>query len=191
MKRHLGTLVTALCAAGLLFVVLTIIVPTLFGLQRYVITGGSMTGVIPRGAVIYSRITPIDQLKVGDIITFHPPGGSVAVTHRIMAIERGPNGDVAFETKGDFNAEPDPWNPITLNEPQQARYVFQIPLYGYVLAMLGMRSMRLLLIGIPAFIIALSILWSLWAKAGEEVARQADSKAAAVPDIPHDARSRA
>jgi signal peptidase I len=191
VKRYLGTLATALCAAGLFFVVFTIIAPALFGLQRYVITGGSMTGAISKGAVIYSKITPVDQLRVGDIITFHPPGGSVAVTHRIIAIESGSNGGVAFKTKGDFNEEPDPWNPITLNEPQQARYVFQIPLYGYLLAGLTMRNVRLLLIGAPAFIIALSMLWSLWAKAGEEAATQVDPRAAALPDVPHDARSRA
>ena len=33
-----------------------------------------MTGTIPKGAVIYSQITPVEQLKVGDIITFQPPG---------------------------------------------------------------------------------------------------------------------
>ena len=32
-----------------------------------------MTGTIPKGAVIYSKITPVEQLKVGDIITFIRP----------------------------------------------------------------------------------------------------------------------
>ena len=59
-----------------------------------------------------------------------------AVTHRIIAIEAGPDGRPAFRTKGDFNEAADPWNPVTLNEPQQARYVFQIPVLGYVLAAL-------------------------------------------------------
>jgi signal peptidase I len=190
VKRHLGTLATALCAAGLLFVVFTIIAPALFGLQRYVITGGSMTGTIPKGAVIYSKITPVERLRVGDIITFHPPGGSVAVTHRIIAMEQGPDGKPAFRTKGDFNEAADPWNPISLREPNQARYVFQIPYYGYLLAALSMRNVRLMLIGLPALIIALSLLWSLWRQAGEEVAQQSESEVATL-EVPHDARSRA
>ena len=33
-----------------------------------------MTGTIPKGAIIYSQLTPVEQLKVGDIITFNPPG---------------------------------------------------------------------------------------------------------------------
>ena len=89
-----------------------------------------MTGTIPKGAIIYSRITPTRQLQTGDIITFNPPGMSTPVTHRIVAVEQGPDGGPAFRTKGDFNEAADPWNPVTLNEPQQARYVFQVPLLG-------------------------------------------------------------
>ena len=128
-----------------------------------------MTGTIPKGAVIYSRSRRWSNSKAGDIITFNPPGYSAAVTHRIIAVEAGPDGGPAFRTKGDFNEVADPWNPITLNEPQQARYVFQVPLLGYVLAALSMRAVRIALIGLPAVLIALSLLWSLWREAGEEV----------------------
>jgi signal peptidase len=186
VKGHLSRLVTVLCVAALVFVVAAILLPSLLGLQRYVITGGSMTGTIPKGAVIYSRVTPVEQLRAGDIITFNPPGMSSAVTHRIVAVEEGPSGGPAFRTKGDFNETADPWNPITLNEPQQARYVFQVPLLGYVLAALSMRAVRIALIGVPAVLIALSLLWSLWREAGEEVARRIEDDG-----VPHDARGRA
>jgi signal peptidase I len=186
VKSLAGKVVTGLCAAALIFVVAAIVIPGLLGLQRYVITGGSMTGTIPKGAVIYSRITPVGQLKVGDIITFNPPGASGAVTHRIVGIETGSDDRPAYRTKGDFNEAPDPWNPVTLNEPQQARYVFQVPVLGYVLAALGMRAVRIALIGLPAVLIALSLLWSLWREAGEEVVRRIEHDGP-----PHDARSRA
>jgi signal peptidase len=186
VKSKAGKLLTALCAAALLLAIAALVVPAVLGLQRYVITGGSMTGTIPKGAVIYSRITPAAQLKVGDIITFTPPGFGEAVTHRIIAIEPGPDGRPAVRTKGDFNETPDPWNPVTLNGPQQARYVFQVPVLGYVLAALSMRTVRIALIGLPAVLIALSLLWSLWREAGEEVARRIEDDG-----LPHDARSRA
>jgi signal peptidase len=186
VKRHLGRLVTVLCVAALVFVVAAILLPSFLGLQRYVITGGSMTGTISKGAVIYSKITPVEELRTGDIITFSPPGMSSAVTHRIIAVEQGPGGGPAFRTKGDFNETDDPWNPITLNEPQQARYVAQVPLLGYLLAALSMRTVRIALIGIPAVLIALSLLWSLWREAGEEVVRRLEDDG-----VPHDARSRA
>lgn len=186
MKRLLGRLVTVACVSALLFVVLAILVPALLGLQRYVITGGSMTGSIPKGAVIYSRITPVGQLRTGDVITFHPPGSDTAVTHRIIAVETGPEGVPAFRTKGDFNQTADPWGAVTLNEPQQARYLFHIPGLGYVLAALAIRTVRVVLIGVPAVLIALSLLWSLWREAGDEVATRIEDDG-----VPHDARSRA
>ena len=179
-------LATVACVAALLFVVGAILLPAVLGIQRYVITGGSMTGTIPKGAVIYSRVTPVERLEVGDIITFHPPGYSTAVTHRIVAVESGPGGQRAFRTKGDFNEVADPWNPIMLNESQQARYLFHIPLFGYVLAALAVRSVRLVLIGLPALLIALSLLWSLWAQGGKELSEQLGDDG-----MPHDARSRA
>ena len=108
MKPFISRLITTLCVAGLVFGVVAILVPGLFGLQRYVITGGSMTGAIPKGAVIYSKITPVEQLKTGDIITFTPPGSSGVVTHRIVGIETGPDGCPAYLTKGDFNEVADP-----------------------------------------------------------------------------------
>ena len=186
MKPLVGRLATGLCVAALVFVVAAVVIPGLFGLQRYVITGGSMSGTIPKGAVIYSRITPVEQLRVGDIITFNPPGMASAVTHRIIKVETGPDGSPAFLTQGDFNEAPDPWNPVTLNEPQQARYVFQVPLLGYVLAALSARTVRIALIGLPAVLIALSLLWSLWREAGEEVARRVEDDV-----MQHDAKSRA
>jgi signal peptidase I len=186
VKPLAGKLATGLCAAALVLAVAVLIVPGLLGLQRYVITGGSMTGTIPKGAVIYSRITPVGQLKLGDIITFTPPGMTSAVTHRIIAVEAGPDGSPAFRTKGDFNDAADPWNPVMLNEPQQARYVFQVPVLGYVLAALGVRTVRIALIGLPAVLIALSLLWSLWREAGEEVTQRLEDDS-----LPHDASGRA
>ena len=109
-----------------------------------------MTGTIPKGAVIYSRITPVAQLEAGDIITFNPPGSRPRSRTASSPWRPGPDGRPAFRTKGDFNETADPWNPITLNEPQQARYAFQVPLLGYVLAALGMRIVRIALIGLPA-----------------------------------------
>ncbi len=186
MKHVVGRLVSVLCAAALAFVVIAILVPAMFGMQRYVITGGSMTGAISKGSVVYSKVTPVGELKVGDIITFRPPGQAELVTHRIITIKTGPDGKTAYRTKGDFNEAADPWNPVTLDGPVQARYVFHIPLFGYLLAALAMRTVRLALIGLPSVLIALSLLWSLWRQAGEDVAGQVEDDGS-----PHDAVGRA
>ena len=49
-----------------------------------------------------------------------------------------------------------------------------------------MRTVRIALIGLPAVLIALSLLWSLWREAGEQVARQIEDDG-----LPHDAAGRA
>ncbi len=173
MKRALKAVVTLLCLGAVLLVVLAILVPALLGYQRYIIVGGSMTGTIAKGSVVYERLTPVSQLKVGDIITFVPPGYTEPVTHRIIAIQQGPGGSPVFQTKGDFNPVRDPWK-MSLKGPEQPRYVFHIPCVGYVLAAVAIRKVRMILIGIPAVVIAFSLLWSLWTQAGDDVRRRND-----------------
>ncbi len=189
MNRIVQPAVTTLCVAAAALVVLMILVPAVLGLQRYVITGDSMTGTIAKGSVVYSRLTPVGQLKVDDIITFVPPGGSGAVTHRIVSIDRSEGGQRVFRTKGDFNKATDPRR-ITFPQPRQARYVFHIPYLGYVLAVLSIRLVRLLLIGLPALVIAVSLLWSLWHSADDEMQTQEAARlAAATPSAAQEMQS--
>ena len=62
------------------------LLPALLGYQRYVITSGSMTGTYDRGSLVYDSVVPTSSLKVGDVITFGPPGHAGLVTHRIHAM---------------------------------------------------------------------------------------------------------
>ncbi len=171
MRRLAGPAITAVCLAVAALVVLLVLVPAVLGLQRYVITGGSMTGTIDKGSLVYSRLTPVGRLKVGDIVTFVPPDYASPITHRIISIGRGQNGQRIFRTKGDFNKVADPWR-VTFSHPLLARCVYHVPYLGYLLAAFTFRPVRLLLIGLPAILIAGSLLWSLWRSAGEEVRRQ-------------------
>jgi signal peptidase I len=160
-------LVLALGLAGMM------IVPGLFGLERYVITGGSMTGSIARGSVVFDEVVPVQRLGVGDVITYTPPASAPVtgkVTHRIAWIGRGKDGFPAFRTKGDANAKPDPWT-FELRRPTQARVAFHVPYVGYVLSALSIPWVRILAIGIPALLIAVSLLAGMWREAGEEAER--------------------
>lgn len=168
----LWIMVSLALAAAVLF-------PGLLGLQRYVIVGDSMTGTIPKGAIVYAKVVPVDELKVGDIITFVPPGFTAPVTHRIKDISIGTDGSQVFQTKGDYNKVADPWK-LKFIEPSVARYVFNIPYLGYALAAFSIREVRILLIALPALLISLSLLWSMWRSAAEAVRRHE----AAVREIP-------
>ena len=84
----------------------------LAGYDRYVITGGSMGDTIERGSVVWAKAVPVADLQVGDVITYTPPRGAGPeglVTHRIVAIRRDRDGRREFRTKGDANAQVDPW----------------------------------------------------------------------------------
>ena len=69
---------------------LAFLLPAAFGLQRYVITGGSMEGTYDLGSVVFEESVPVADLQVGDVITYVPPADSgidTLVTHRIIAID--------------------------------------------------------------------------------------------------------
>jgi signal peptidase len=148
--------------------------PAALGYSRYVILTGSMTGTYDRGSIVFDRSVPTSSLKVGDPITYAPPPGYTSqklVTHRIWWIGRGTYGQRVFRTKGDFNKHPDVWK-FTLNQPTQDRVFFHIPDVGYVFILLSLRDFRVVLVGVPALIIAALLLRGLWRDGGEEERRQ-------------------
>jgi len=144
-----------------LILALAVLVPALLGYQRYVITSGSMTGTYDKGSLVFDRVVPTSSLHAGDVITFRPPGHAGLVTHRIASV-RTANGQRVFTTKGDANRVADAWGPIALGDARQARVAFHLPYLGYGLATLSNRHVRMLVIGLPALLIALAALAGLW-----------------------------
>jgi signal peptidase len=184
--RRAGRLALNAVFVAMVAAVAIMLVPAALGFHRYVILTGSMTGTYDRGSIVFDRPVPVGQLRVGDPITYSPPPGFTSqkrVTHRIWWIGRGPQGERVFRTKGDANKAPDAWK-FTLNRPTQDRVVFHVPYVGYVFTMLSIRSFRMVLIGIPAVLIGLFLIFGLWRDAGEEVRRRrlAEQGWQAVPD---------
>ena len=158
-RQRFGTvLATALCAACLGLAGLMLL-PGLLGYQRYVITSGSMTGTYDRGSIVFDDVVSVSDLRVGDAITYTPPPGSGPsgrITHRIVWIGSDQFGRSALRTQGDANESADPWT-FTLDGQTQARVAFHVPYVGYVLSALAIRQARMLLIGLPALLIAVAI----------------------------------
>jgi signal peptidase I len=154
---------TLLLAAGVLLGAL-LVLPALAGYQRYAIVSGSMTGTYDRGSVVFDEVVPVSELKVGDVITYRPPAGSGPkglVTHRIAAITRDRDGSRIFRTKGDANEVADPWT-FKLAGLEQARVRAGVPYVGFAVAALSDRKLRMIIVGLPALLIALSSLAGLW-----------------------------
>lgn len=147
--------VVAACLAWLL--------PTLLGYSHYVITSGSMTGTYDKGSIVFEKNVPVANLKVGDVITYMPPmssGVNHLVTHRIFRIEPARGGGMLFTTKGDHNPAADPWHFQLLNK-EQGVVQFGVPHAGWVFIALAHRDVRMLVIGVPAALIALGALVQL------------------------------
>jgi signal peptidase len=139
------------------------LVPTLFGYERYVITGGSMSGTFEKGSIAFEKPVDVSELAVGDVITYQPPADSGVddlVTHRIVATGRAEDGARVFRTQGDANADRDPWK-FSLDRGSQPVVELTVPYVGYGLIALADRRTRMLVIGLPAALIALLSLGEL------------------------------
>lgn len=96
------------------------------GDRLLVVTSGSMAPEIQAGdAVVIHQVTSASQLRVGQVVTFYPVGGTQLITHRITDLvtlvrrdtetdepvldqEGNPKQDPWIKTKGDANDTPDP-----------------------------------------------------------------------------------
>ena len=136
--------VSTLLSVFATLVAVAFILPSFFGLQRYVITGTSMTGTIGFGSIAFEEVVPVGDLRVGDVITYAPPptaGIDHMVTHRIVAVH-----GTTYRTKGDAVPQADPWK-FRLDSSEQSRVVFSVPWVGYPFIWLADRA--------PAAVIAL------------------------------------
>jgi signal peptidase len=175
VARRIGRAVCVLVVAAGAALGLLLVGTALLGWQRYVIVSGSMTGTYDRGSLVLDQVVPTASLRVGDVITYRPPAGASMhelVTHRIAAIAPGPGGQRVYRTKGDANPVADPWT-FTLPRSQQARVRAGIPYAGFAVAALSSRRVRLIVVGLPAVLIALASLAGLWREAGAEAAAEA------------------
>lgn len=80
------------------------------GWELATVDTGSMTPTLPRGSI--AVVAPSDPavLAAGDVVVFdHPRRDDVRVVHRIVAMDRAPDGTREFRTKGDVNPVTDLW----------------------------------------------------------------------------------
>jgi signal peptidase len=137
--------------------------PSLLGYERYVITGGSMSGTFEKGSVAFEKPIPVEDVKVGDVITYLPPADSGVtnlVTHRIISDKVLDTGMRQLQTQGDANPDPDPWK-FSLAGTEQPVVKATVPHVGWVFVAMADREIRMLVVGIPAAIIALMSLVEL------------------------------
>jgi len=154
---RIGSIAGSVLMLAVLLLSVAYVIPSLLGYQRYIITGGSMTGTYDKGSVVFEQVESASELRVGDVITYLPPASSGVtnlVTHRLVRAHTGQDGTTTYRTKGDFNPSEDPWT-FTLDHAEQPVVRFHVPYIGWFFLFLADPHHRMLLIGIPAAIVAL------------------------------------
>jgi signal peptidase len=171
-RRIMGKMFKILGSGMLLLAVLVFVFlavgPRLLGYQTSTMLTGSMAPLINPGDVVVTVPTPVEDIKVGDIITYHIPVEDHRVeTHRITEITTTAVGGVAVQTKGDANNGIDPWI-ATLQGRTVDKQVATIPYAGNAIRALREPLVaQILMYGAPT-ILVIGMLASIWSRKSEE-----------------------
>ncbi len=154
MRHYIGL---ALSGAVLLMVLalgaLVIVVPAISGGTALTVLTQSMEPKLPPGTLIIIRPTPIDEITIGDVLTYQIKSGEPAVvSHRVISRAVDSKGRTTFITKGDNNDLPDA-APVQKVQIKGTLW-YSIPWLGYVNNLVGGQGRSLLL---PLVVAALFI----------------------------------
>lgn len=136
VRRVLTWLLTAVLVLLCLLLVVTVAYPKAKGYVPLTVLSGSMEPTYPSGSQIF--VEPVESAKeaedkvgVGSTITFMPyPDDPTLVTHRVVKVAHGTDGEPTYTTQGDANETPDE----TQVGSKQLRGVvrYHVPWVGYV-----------------------------------------------------------
>jgi signal peptidase I len=129
--------------------------------QLLTVVSGSMQPALPLGSLVVVVPRDADAVRVGDVITFSPPGYDTrTVTHRVVDVE-GTGNDVTVRTRGDANPIADPW---TLRFPTGRTWVAvaDAPWVGRPWLWLAQPVHRELVLVPAALLVTLMWLTTIW-----------------------------
>jgi signal peptidase len=133
-------------------------IPTPGNIKLMVVLSGSMEPTIKTGSIV--MVKPVEDYKVGDIITFGPNSKSnPPTTHRIFEIKTK-DGQPVYVTKGDANNAED-LAEITKKDIL-GKVLFFVPYLGYAVEFAKQPMGFILIIVIPAVIIVSDEIGNIW-----------------------------
>lgn len=159
MWKFIGQVVTWMVLLAMAAVLTAaVLVPRVAGATPYTVATGSMRPGLAPGALVVVRPTAVDEIGIGDVITYQLDSGQpTVVTHRVVAVGVNGEGERVLQTQGDANPSPDPdwvrpvqvrgtvWyavphlgrlnNLLTTNQRQTAVYATAALLLGYALVL--------------------------------------------------------
>jgi signal peptidase len=123
-------------SAGLLLVVVAlavvlVVVPKATGSTPLTVLTSSMEPSLPPGTLLVVRPTPVEEIRVGDVMTYQIESGRPEViSHRVTEIVSSSDGTTSFITKGDNNDAPD--DEAVLPVQVKGTLWYSVPLLGFV-----------------------------------------------------------
>lgn len=100
--------------------------PSVFGLERYVVSNQSMGGSMGKGSILLEQRVPSTTLEVGDVVTFRQRSGEGPfVTRRIVSISEG-----NAVTRGDNMPAVDV-DSLEVADGTVAKVIVALPFVGY------------------------------------------------------------
>ena len=148
-SRILSTILIVILFA----VVAMFAVPRIFGVHIYSVLSGSMEPSYHVGDLIYTVPQDMEDIEVGDTITFMINKDGMVATHRVVDIDEE---NQRFYTKGDANQSMD-GSPVHYNNIV-GTVEFRIPVAGYAAGFLSETPGKIIGVTIAAALLVLSVL---------------------------------
>ena len=159
MKKVAKWLGSGILILVILLAVFVLVAPR-FGWHIGSVLSGSMEPALSVGGAAVTRPVNPEDIKVGDIITYHSPGeGSKLVSHRVIEVV-GQGSTLSFLTKGDANEEPDAY--LVPAQSVNGRVVFHVPLAGYFVDFVRSPVGAVLLLVLPGVIVIGTEVRNIW-----------------------------
>lgn len=168
VRRVTSWITTGLVVLAVAAFMVLAIGPRVMGYQTSTMLTGSMSPGINPGDVVVAGQVPVNEVRVGDVITYHIPIEDQRVeTHRVVEVSQGEDGLTTVRTKGDANQGIDPWT-ATLQGQTVYRHVGTIPYLGTAIRALREPVVSMILMyGAPA-VLVVGVLATIWGKNPDE-----------------------
>jgi signal peptidase len=144
--RGIGTVLTwVVLIVVIAALAASVVVPRVIGGVSLTVLTGSMRPTIEPGDLIVVKPVPVDEVQIGDVVTFQPVSDDpTVITHRVVA-KTFVSGETMLVTRGDANGADD--EPIEA-EQVRGRLVYTVPKLGFIAnALGGNRTELVLLVG--------------------------------------------
>lgn len=139
------------------------------GISLFRIVTGSMEPEIPIGSLVVCKKTDLERVEVNDIVCFRSMNEQIygeVVTHRVVGISKGSQGEIMLLTQGDANLTAD------TEYVTQSNFIGRVNYYSKESGIVDILSSKigfLILVLVPTLVIAGFILRSCMSSIREEL----------------------